>query len=57
MSSMQAGPWSRPLRRRRSSARFSRQSHWRSISKPLVEAQTLKVGAFLLFAEGIGHAA
>src|SRR6266567_196219 len=34
MSSMQAGPCSRPSRKRRSSARFCRQFHWRSMSKP-----------------------
>src|SRR5580700_5430091 len=39
MSSMQAGPCRRPLRKRRSSARFWRQFHWRSMSKPSLSSK------------------
>src|SRR6266705_998561 len=39
MSSMQAGPCSRPSRKRRSSARFCRQLHWRSMSKPSLSSK------------------
>jgi hypothetical protein len=39
MSSMQAEPCNRPLRKRRSSARFWRQFHWRSMSKPSLSSK------------------
>src|ERR1017187_10728162 len=39
MSSMQAGPCRRPLRKRRSNARFWRQFHWRSMSKPSLSSK------------------
>src|SRR5436853_247453 len=39
MSSMQAGPCNRPSRKRRSSARFWRQFHWRSMSKPSLSSK------------------
>src|SRR5947207_6150886 len=39
MSSTQAGPCSRPMRKRRSRARFCRQFHWRSMSKPSLSSK------------------
>ncbi len=59
MSSPQAAPCSRALRKRRCRARFVRQFHWRSIqqAQAFLEAQPGELGVLLLLAEGLDHAA